>query len=605
MEEEYEFEGGDEFFMEADEPADSPIDASDLAATTSPTLVSSSGAAASGDAPLSSSAASSGRRAAAASALKTLYAKPHKVLNASSMALDMARVVGETMALLCVTEDEAAVLLKQGRWNSDAVSEAFFDDEPAFRARCGVTAGGDPPPAPPLGTTVYCGVTMEEVPVEDADACACGHWFSAAAWQGHVTAAMAEPRAALLLTCMEDGCKEAVRPRLFRKFLPAAAFARYKEYQSRSFAEENRLYVWCPSPGCEFVIVREGGTHADVACPAGHAFCTKCLSKPHRPASCDQSAMWVKREGDDGQNASWLLANTKPCPTCRKAIEKNQGCNHMRCSLEAGGCGTDFCWICLQPWSKHARDFYNCNNPPPKTLYDASSVDKARAELAQYAYYYGRYAAQRQAQAHASVKLRAAVREKQQELANFLGSDSASALEFMENAVDIIMRGREVAANTYVHAYYIKDPSYSALFSDSQLQLERNLEHLHEHMEMHTVSSLLGIEDGADSDAAADRAGWAGNFAAWRMKVVNLMTCTHKFMLEIIAAVEDGFVSGACFQPSETGSASNPIDVRSPLRRGREDDVDDTMTGSAAVKRSRGAAASDEAPRSIAAGMSS
>ena len=38
---------------------------------------------------------------------------------------------------------------------------------------------------------------------------------------------------------------------------------------------------------------------------------------------------------------------TTPCPKCRCPIEKNQGCNHMHCTV----CGCDFCYACGGHWS--------------------------------------------------------------------------------------------------------------------------------------------------------------------------------------------------------------------------------------------------------------
>lgn len=50
---------------------------------------------------------------------------------------------------------------------------------------------------------------------------------------------------------------------------------------------------------------------------------------------------------------TYLLENVKPCPRCKKPIERNHGCDHMTCRLGAGGCGHQFCWICLQPMKNH------------------------------------------------------------------------------------------------------------------------------------------------------------------------------------------------------------------------------------------------------------
>ena len=38
---------------------------------------------------------------------------------------------------------------------------------------------------------------------------------------------------------------------------------------------------------------------------------------------------------------------------------------HMTCRRSEGGCGFEFCWLCLGPWSEHGDStggFYACNN---------------------------------------------------------------------------------------------------------------------------------------------------------------------------------------------------------------------------------------------------
>lgn len=75
---------------------------------------------------------------------------------------------------------------------------------------------------------------------------------------------------------------------------------------------------------------------------------------------CVTVGMWLRKNSAESENANWILANTKPCPKCKRPIEKNQGCMHMVCSQ----CRSEFCWLCLGNWADHGErtgGYYSCN----------------------------------------------------------------------------------------------------------------------------------------------------------------------------------------------------------------------------------------------------
>jgi hypothetical protein len=55
----------------------------------------------------------------------------------------------------------------------------------------------------------------------------------------------------------------------------------------------------------------------------------------------------------------WKNAHTRNCPTCLCPIEKNGGCNHVKCRR----CRSDFCWGCMR--AKTRCKAYNCENGAP------------------------------------------------------------------------------------------------------------------------------------------------------------------------------------------------------------------------------------------------
>lgn len=67
-------------------------------------------------------------------------------------------------------------------------------------------------------------------------------------------------------------------------------------------------------------------SNIEASCACGTRFCFGCGEEAHRPATCDTVRLWRAKNTAESGNATWILANTKPCPKCTTAIEKNQGC---------------------------------------------------------------------------------------------------------------------------------------------------------------------------------------------------------------------------------------------------------------------------------------
>ncbi|KAH8366952.1 hypothetical protein KR200_006204 [Drosophila serrata] len=77
------------------------------------------------------------------------------------------------------------------------------------------------------------------------------------------------------------------------------------------------------------------------------------------PVKCRWLKKWIKKCDDDSETSNWIAANTKKCPKCSVAIEKDGGCNHMVCKNQ--NCKKKFCWVWLGSWEPHGSSWYNCN----------------------------------------------------------------------------------------------------------------------------------------------------------------------------------------------------------------------------------------------------
>lgn len=196
----------------------------------------------------------------------------------------------------------------------------------------------------------------------------------------------------------------------------------------------------------------------------------------HMPATCENMKEWDSKEQADAANANWILANTKQCPNakCKKTIEKNQGCNHMRCAQ----CGHDFCWICLGNWSAHGSNYYSCNK-----RVEIEGRDAAANEIERYIHYYTRYRNHDKSKALDGLTLTKA-RAKMEAMVR-CGSARLHDADFWEKTALTLMAARRTLAFSYVYAFYLPtktemEKGAKELFEFQQGQLEHATETLSE-----------------------------------------------------------------------------------------------------------------------------
>ncbi|KAJ7765586.1 hypothetical protein B0H16DRAFT_1367298 [Mycena metata] len=114
-------------------------------------------------------------------------------------------------------------------------------------------------------------------------------------------------------------------------------------------------FRYCPSPNCEMVY--RSGTISSTPdsgfqCPSCLIhICPACNVEYHDGVTCAEHQ--DNLSGGLAALARWREENgVKQCPNCHADIEKNGGCNHMRCAL----CRTHICWVCLKTFPDHGND---------------------------------------------------------------------------------------------------------------------------------------------------------------------------------------------------------------------------------------------------------
>jgi ariadne-1 len=131
----------------------------------------------------------------------------------------------------------------------------------------------------------------------------------------------------------------------------------------------------------------------------------------------------------------------------------------MTCRL----CTYEFCWLCLGDWKEHGQKtggYYNCNkyeelkkSGDTRINKEEQRIQDAKNELNKYMFYFERYNNHDKAEKHAR-NLRPVIKAKIN-LLHDVKKYPLKELEFLEEAVNEVIRCRQVLKFTYVYGYYL------------------------------------------------------------------------------------------------------------------------------------------------------
>jgi len=323
--------------------------------------------------------------------------------------------------------------------------------------------------------------------------------------------------------------------------------------------EQARNLFHCPAVGCDRVARAKGpgagGKAMDVACECGCSFCGKCQlvyqahAEPHRPAFCEDVREWTAKASSESSNVEWILINTKSCPKCHKAIEKNSGCMHMTCSQ----CRHEFCWLCLGDWQRHSEQtggFYACNRyETARSNGEYSEVDRRKAEAKEshdrYMHYWERYNFYDKAQADAT-KEQGILRERNLTAIADLTATPLPQLEFLPEAWDTVRESCRTLKWSYCYGYYqlcqdklSANETLKDLFEFKQRDAELSLDRLRKCLKDRVLELLDRSEKSEELALKHDESN--EEFSRLRNDTTDMVKMTARFFREMITELEGDF----------------------------------------------------------------
>ena len=433
-----------------------------------------------------------------------------------------------------LSRDDAFIILIHYGWKVKLIEEEWFEGL-SVRGKSGASRAGEA--FSESSFLEKCPICLNMEASLKISMAGCAHSFCSDCFRLYLSLKVTdEGQGSVETKCPFFQCKQTVPVSLFKHLLPEPLFIKHQDWIRNFFVSSNSKWIkWCPNPlGCVNAIVSH--TVSRGSCKCGFSFCWKCSSESHVPVKCDFAAKWNLKNSSESENVSWIIANTKPCPKCRKPIEKNQGCNHMTCSSRSGGCGTEFCWMCLQAWGTHSSStggFYSCN------LYSISEeTEKIKTDtknaLERYMFHFSRFMNHHKSGILAAKELKEEASKMIEKLHEKFGF-SVTDTEFIIQALTQVVDCRLVLKWTYVYGYYLGDEKdkkveSKELFEYLQTNLEELTDRLHEYIEKDLVTQFVSLEEGDDLDIEVVNR----EFAKLRSAVTNQCTVTKNFFSKII-----------------------------------------------------------------------
>ena len=377
-----------------------------------------------------------------------------------------------------------------------------------------------------------CLICYTEIDKGDEISLECNHKFCSDCFKCYLKQKSLDQLTLLSTHCPLGGCNYIVTSDIFQKCFKndKDALQVYNKCLIRNFTESNSDIKLCPNPKCDVIVKLPGHGMVEIKCQCGQSFCFNCLRESHRPCDCEMIQMWEDKSKSEGENTKWLLVNTKQCPKCHKYIEKNQGCNHMTCRKEAGGCSYEFCWICLGEWAPHGSSWYKCvkYNPTDLDKHKEKMRLETKYELEKYANYYDSYSQEENALKYAK-KLNDKILRYKTDLENKKNQPHLE-LAFLDEAVQTVIDCHRILKNTYIFGYYMKKNQGNTLYTHHQEMLRIEADKLHELLEMQHLPKIIEIELLEDFNKA---------FAEYKEKILTLMSATTKFKESILVDIEN------------------------------------------------------------------
>ncbi|CAG5075922.1 Similar to ARIH1: E3 ubiquitin-protein ligase ARIH1 (Homo sapiens) [Cotesia congregata] len=333
-------------------------------------------------------------------------------------------------------------------------------------------------------STEFCEICLSPFPRSLMTGLECGHRFCGDCWTEYLSVKVMSEGECFSISCPAHKCKILVDDASAMALIKDSKVrSKYQCLITQSFVECNRLLKWCPAPDCNRAVKVQYVNFKPVKCTCGRRFCYKCSKTWHAPILCEYMRKWAKTVAEDLSISLWIRINTKNCPKCYVAIEKNGGCNHMTCRI----CQHHFCWICSVNWFDHGYntrcnryvEAEEVNQEPDTPMPNLNTFHRTR-----FIYHFNFLEQER--------NLMMDVQNKCQRLP-MSWTEVFTLQAVMTKAVNVLRQTRETLMYSYVFAYFVEKSNQKTIFEFNLQGIENTTDSLSHYLKMHIVNAEVDV----------------------------------------------------------------------------------------------------------------
>lgn len=200
----------------------------------------------------------------------------------------------------------------------------------------------------------------------------------------------------------------------------------------------------------------------------------------------------------------------------------------MTCNKNVGGCGYEFCWICLGDWKKHGTSYYKCTFKKESDVKkDEENLNSSKKFLQRFSSYCEKYADHQKGQKYAQNLFKTI--EKYKDTIVSQKNMALSELKFLDDAINTIIDCRRMLKFSYVFGYYLRESKEILLYEHNQYMLDIQTDRLHEMCENQDIPNIIKISNYEEFNK---------NLLNFRAHIVNLMSSIKNFKENLLREIE-------------------------------------------------------------------